>query len=65
MSKPKSEKQKMQDEIDRWRKAWHEQRVLTGKAWWQGYRKGIAAQKKIHDSDNPSADAPYVGKSNV
>jgi hypothetical protein len=32
-------------ERDSWKEAWYVQRLATGKAWWEGYRKGISVVK--------------------
>lgn len=38
-----NKKMTLAEERDFWQKAWQEQRRATGRAYWQGYYKGIAA----------------------
>ena len=56
---PLTEKQKLEAEVAHWRKAWHEARTATGKAWWDGYRAGNKARKKIGNMEDP---LPYLKK---
>lgn len=37
----KEENKQLRTQLDFWKSAWFEQRVTTGKAWWEGYQMGI------------------------
>lgn len=44
--KLRAEVERLRAEVAEWRDAWREQRAMTGKAFWDGFRAGAAAQRR-------------------
>ncbi len=54
--KPETELERLKRERDEWHDAWVEQRLATGRAYWQGYEQAQRVMRRLLD------DFPYTKK---